>query len=331
MKNKWNFWRKLAKEVRWYILLYFSTIFLVLLTFFLHDIPLEVYQDQLLFTLLCFVGIIVLTSLKNWQKHRLVQKLLRQKVSNPSVNLFASSMIEEDYLQMLMAMEKQTKQVKLVVKEQQNELMDFYTLWSHQIKTPLAALDLLIQYKNSPMKKEMTEEIFKIQQYLEMMLQVLRLSITEVDFVFKKVTFSELVKPVVKEYMNFFIQKKIELSLSDLDEEIITDKKWFRFILEQVLFNAIKYTKNGRIAITSDKKILHIIDTGQGILPEDLPKIFDKGYTGLNGRRHQKASGLGLYISKKVADKLGLDLSLTSKIDIGTNVAIDARKGGGCK
>jgi len=324
MKNKWRLGQKLLKEIRWYILLYFSTILLVLITFFLHDISLQIYQDQLLFTLPCFIGIIVFISLKNVQKHLLAQKILQQKVEHPSKNLFASSIIEEDYLQLLVALEKQMEQIKLAVKEQQSELMDFYTLWIHQIKTPLAALDLLIQYKNDSLKKEMSEELFKIQQYLEMMLQVLRLSITEIDFVFEKVTFTELVKPVIKEYMNFFIRKKIELSMGDLDEEIVTDKKWFRFILDQVLFNAIKYTQSGKITITSDGKILHIIDTGQGILPEDLPKIFDKGYTGLNGRRHQKASGLGLYISKKIADKLGLGLSLTSKIDVGTNVAIDA-------
>lgn len=207
------------------------------------------------------------------------------------------------------------------------EKEDFFALWTHQIKTPIAALKLLLA-DEEPDIGASKRELFKIENYVEMALNYLRFEGMSGDMVLERTKLEPLVKQVVKKYSTIFIHKHLSVELEYLDIEILTDEKWFSFVLEQILSNALKYTKEGGITI-STREIQNpagmeiiIRDTGVGIKSEDLPRVFEKGYTGYNGRIDKKASGLGLYLCKGVCDRLGHKIHIESKEGKGTEVII---------
>ena len=221
---------------------------------------------------------------------------------------------------------------KLEVKEQErtslereryNDLMDYYTLWAHQIKTPIAASSLLVQdLEEQDTKKQLGQELFKIESYVNLVLQYLRLESFHDDLVLNKENLEDLVKEVVKKYAIFFIQKGLTLNLHDLNRTIVTDKKWFMIILEQVLSNSLKYTQTGGIEIYCQGDTLYLKDTGLGIKDSDILRVFERGFSGYNGRLTHQSSGLGLYLSKKIANQLGNSLALESQVGEGTTVKI---------
>jgi len=249
--------------------------------------------------------------------------------------------------------EKETEDIRDIRWEQMREKEDFFALWAHQIKTPIAALKLLFQ-DEEPSIGDCKRELFKIENYVSMALNYLRFEDMSGDMVLEKCQLEPLIKQVVKKFSTIFIYQHLTVTLEDLDREILTDEKWFSFVLEQVLSNALKYTKEGGIkifardisgahetAMDSDnidnsdlyKEIISsngieivIRDTGVGIKSEDLPRVFEKGYTGYNGRIDKKASGLGLYMCKGVCDKLGHKIRIESKEGRGTDVIISVTK-----
>ena len=220
-------------------------------------------------------------------------------------------------------LEKDKKELKIQHQEKQSDLLDYYTLWVHQIKTPIAASKLLVQDLQEQMLKNQLEQwLFKIDSYTNLVLQYLRLESFHDDLVVEKENIEDLVKEVVKKYALFFIQQGLSLNLHDLNHTVITDKKWFLVILEQVLSNSLKYTKQGSIEIFFQEDTLYMKDTGLGIQNSDLLRVFERGFSGYNGRLTHQSSGLGLYLSKKIADKLGHELHLHSVVGEGTTVMI---------
>lgn len=208
-------------------------------------------------------------------------------------------------------------------REKFNDLLDYYTLWAHQIKTPIAASSLLVgDLVDKEAKKQLEQELFKIESYVNLVLQYLRLESFHEDLVLKKENIEDLVKETVKKYAIFFIQKGLNLNLHDLDATIITDKKWLIVILEQVLSNSLKYTSQGGIEIYFQDATLYIKDSGLGIQNADLLRVFERGFSGYNGRLTQQSSGLGLYLSKKIADELGHKITIASQVGQGTTVMI---------
>ena len=221
----------------------------------------------------------------------------------------------------LLEMDKKNRAIE--EREKLNDLMDYYTLWAHQIKTPIAASSLLVgEIEDKKVKNQLEQELFKIESYVNIVLQYLRLESFHEDLVLKKENAEDLVKEIVKKYAIFFIQKGLSLSLHDLDRTIITDKKWFVVILEQVLSNSLKYTSQGGIEIYFQEDTLYIKDSGLGIQDADLLRVFERGFSGYNGRLTQQSSGLGLYLSKKIADELGHQISIASQVGQGTTVMI---------
>lgn len=221
----------------------------------------------------------------------------------------------------LLEMDKKNRAIE--EREKLNDLMDYYTLWAHQIKTPIAASSLLVgEIEDKKVKNQLEQELFKIESYVNIVLQYLRLESFHEDLVLKKENAEDLVKEIVKKYAIFFIQKGLSLSLHDLDRTIITDKKWFVVILEQVLSNSLKYTSQGGIEIYFQEDTLYIKDSGLGIQDADLLRVFERGFSGYNGRLTQQSSGLGLYLSKKIADELGHQISIASQVGKGTTVMI---------
>lgn len=212
------------------------------------------------------------------------------------------------------------------------EYREYIETWVHEIKTPIASAELIIENHSSPVTLSIGEEIDQIEEYVTQALFYSRSNGVEKDYIIKKVALQDLVNPVVRRSAKTFISEKIRLSTQGLDLTVFTDPKWTDFILGQLFENALKYLNTGpgaapEISVCGrrgDSEILlSITDNGIGIPPEDIDRIFDKGFTGSNGRRGgTKATGLGLYLCKKLCHKLGLGLSVESEPGRGTTATI---------
>lgn len=170
------------------------------------------------------------------------------------------------------------------------------------------------------------DELFRIEEYVSMALQYQRVSSTENDFVLEKVSVDGVIRDTIKKYAKIMIRRHIGINYSGTGQEVYTDGKWLAFMLEQILSNAIKYTPHGVVTIETaeekDRFFITIKDTGIGIKAEDLPRVFEKGYTGYNGHADKKATGIGLYLCRQMADKLGHTIRMESEIGKGTKVWI---------
>ena len=225
----------------------------------------------------------------------------------------------------------------------QSRMRDYYSMWVHQIKTPISAMKLLLEAEREELGQLMCDdeqsqcllsdnmdsfedELFRIEEYVSMALQYQRVSSTENDFVLEKVSVDGVIRDTIKKYAKIMIRRHIGMNYSGTVQEVYTDGKWLAFILEQLLSNAIKYTPQGFVKIETAKKanlfFITIKDTGIGIKAEDLPRVFEKGYTGYNGHADKKATGIGLYLCRQMADKLGHTIRIESEIGKGTKVWI---------
>lgn len=204
------------------------------------------------------------------------------------------------------------------------DVKNYLTIWTHQIKSPIFALRLLLK-KDEINKIECEKEIFEIEEYVGNILGYARLNADSTDYVFSKYNLDEIIRGVIRKYSIQFIGKNNSLDFCETKKIILTDAKWFSFILEQIISNAIKYTQNGRVAIYLKKDELVIEDNGIGIMPEDLPRIFDAGYTGYNGRLEKKSTGLGLNLSKNIGKSLRVTLRCESEPKFGTKIYINLK------
>ena len=204
------------------------------------------------------------------------------------------------------------------------DVKNYLTIWTHQIKSPIFALRLLLK-KDEINKIECEKEIFEIEEYVGNILGYARLNADSTDYVFGKYNLDEIIRGVIRKYSIQFIGKNNSLDFCETKKIILTDAKWFSFLLEQIISNAIKYTQNGRVAIYLKKDELVIEDNGIGIIPEDLPRIFDAGYTGYNGRLEKKSTGLGLNLSKNIGKSLRVTLRCESEPKFGTKMYINLK------
>ena len=225
----------------------------------------------------------------------------------------------------------------------QSQMRDYYSMWVHQIKTPISAMKLLLeaereelgqlicddeqsQYLLSDNMDSFEDELFRIEEYVSMALQYQRVSSTENDFVLEKVSVDGVIRDTIKKYAKIMIRRHIGINYSGTGQAVYTDEKWLAFMLEQILSNAIKYTPQGFVTIETaeekDRFFITIKDTGIGIKAEDLPRVFEKGYTGYNGHADKKATGIGLYLCRQMADKLGHTIRMESELGKGTKVWI---------
>lgn len=298
------------------------------IVFSLYTLPVE---PVLYAAIICvYIGLIfsLIDFSRYYNRHRQLKDLQKTITLHIDTLPFARDLIEQDYLDLLKRLHDEKGYVISKADQARTNLIDYFTLWVHQIKTPIAAMDLLIQSQENEKEHnpELSIELFKIEQYVEMVLQYLRLDHMSSDLLLKKYSLDDLVKQAIRKYAKLFIRKKIRLSLSELNRTVLTDEKWIGFVIEQLLSNAIKYTKEGTISIYMDTKAeqtLVIEDTGIGIELEDLPRVFEKGFTGYNGRSDKKSTGIGLYLCKEIATKLSHKISIQSDVGKGTKVLID--------
>ena len=239
----------------------------------------------------------------------------------------AQSPQEQAYQALLLALHADRQKLKSDMNARYHDMTEYYTVWAHQIKTPIAAIRLALQNEDTPLSLRLTGEVGRVEQYVQMALTYLRLGSDSSDYVIRSCALDDIVRPAVRRFAGEFIQRKIQLNYQMLNYTVITDEKWLGFVVEQVLSNALKYTPQGSVSIYMEPEgVLCIRDTGIGIAPEDLPRVFEKGYTGYNGRSHRKASGLGLYLCREILTRLGHSVSAESQVDHGTTIRIDLRQ-----
>ena len=231
---------------------------------------------------------------------------------------------DEDYQQILRLISEEHSNYRTQTNRKYSDMIDYYTVWAHQIKTPIAAMRLHLQNEDSALSRTLTSDLHRIEQYVEMVLTFLRLNSESTDYVIREYDLDRIIKQAVRKFSSDFIDRKLRLVYEPVNTTVITDEKWLSFVIEQVLSNALKYTPAGSITISlENEKTLRIRDTGIGIAPEDLPRVFENGYTGCNGRADKKASGIGLYLCKRICNNLGHIITARSIVDVGTIIDID--------
>ena len=311
----------LEKNLKIYLLL-IVFIFIFILIFYLYNLPFEAlfYSGSLCFLAALITSII---DFNNYRKSYIDLKYLESNILNNMEDLSKSLDIRVEYYQKIIErLHNEVEKLKIDDNKKMENLADYYSMWIHQIKTPIAAINFLLDNEEIDVKA-FRQELFKIERYVEMVLTYIRLGSETSDYVITSINLDEVVRENIKKYATLFINKKIKLNYVSHETYVISDKKWLGFAFEQLLSNAIKYTKSGgEISINISESKLIIEDNGIGIYEEDLPRIFEQSFTGLNGRYEKKSSGLGLYLCKKTLDKLQHKIEITSKVNKGTKVMI---------
>lgn len=234
--------------------------------------------------------------------------------------------IDELYEEKLASLLQEIRELENLHTARQADQLDYFTLWLHQIKTPIAAISLLNQGTPSKEAKQISQELLRLEDYTHMALNYIKLEDAGAELDLAEVELDDAIKRAVKKYSILFIYKGIKLDYQPVGMQVLSDGKWLQNLLEQILSNSLKYTASGTISIYQDRRtegVLVVEDTGAGIRPEDLPKIFNKGYSGFNGRLHEKSTGLGLFLSKKICERLGHRIEIESEPGKGTRVIID--------
>ena len=286
-------------------------------SYFLFDMPAVTVLYPLILSTSALIVAGVIDFVFTFNKHR---KLTQNEISA------SSDPIEKDYQEIIRKLKEEEAYSRQKTTSDYNNMVEYYTVWAHQIKTPIASMRLQIQSEDTESARKLMGDLNRIEAYVEMVLTFLRLDSDSTDYLIKEYDLDEIIRPAIRKFSREFILKKLKLEYEPLSYKTITDSKWLSFIVEQVISNAVKYTSEGSVRICmSEPGILCIEDTGIGISDEDLPRIFENGYTGFNGREDKRASGIGLYLCKRISDNLGHKIYAESKVGEGTKMFLDMR------
>ena len=325
--------KKLPKMILLYIKSNIMKVFVVLasygiffIVFSLYSLPAEAVAYAAFLTSVFIVIVAAVNFIFFYKKHMTLTRLKKSIAISDFSFEHTLNLIEMDYQELIRALNEDRKKLASSKDAAYYDMIEYYTIWVHQIKTPISAMRLLLQSEPSEINGELGEQLFRIEQYVEMVLQYLRLENINSDFVFKRYSLDDIMKQAVRKYSKMFIRKKIKLNYEELSCQVLTDEKWLTFVIEQLLSNALKYTNKGEISIYMDEELpetLVIEDTGIGIEASDLPRVFEKGFTGYNGRADKKSTGIGLYLCKEILTRLSHTIAIESQVGQGTKVKID--------
>ena len=297
------------------IILLMTAVLIFASSYLLFDMPVVtvLYPVVLCIAFLLLIGII--DFLITLGKHKQLQM---REMPAPS------GILEKDYQKIILKLKEEEELSRKKANEDFNNMVEYYTVWAHQIKTPIASMRLQLQSEDTDVARRLNGDLNRIEEYVGMVLTFLRLDSDSTDYVIKEIDLDKVIKPVIRKFARDFISKKLSMDYETLETKVLSDEKWLSFVIEQVISNAVKYTKTGGIRIyMKEAGILCIEDTGIGISAEDLPRVFENGYTGFNGREDKRASGIGLYLCKRVCDNLGHKISAESAQGVGTKIMID--------
>lgn len=287
-------------------------------SYLLFDMPVIVTAYPLSISLLICTAAAALDYMSYCLRH---SRLTRNEMPSPA------DQIESDYQKIIADLEDEAEKAALRASENFRDMTEYYTVWAHQIKTPIAAMRLTLQSEDSETARRLSGDLNRIEEYVEMVLTYIRLDSDDTDYLIREYDLDEIIKPAVRRFSREFILKKLTLDYRPAGYTVLTDAKWLSFVIEQIISNAVKYTWKGGVKIFMEEPgILCIEDTGIGISAEDLPRIFENGYTGFNGREDKKASGIGLYLCRRITGHLGHRISAESAPGAGTRVRLDLRK-----
>ena len=301
-------------------------VFILIFTvsFFLYRLPVEAVAYP---ALLCaFLGVFLLTVdfLRVKRKHEELVRIKTITDAGSAVFPTDDAIQNADYREIVRLICEEHAAYRTETNRRYADMIDYYSVWAHQIKTPIASMRLTLQNEDSALSRKLAGDLLRIEQYEEMALTYLRLDSESTDYVFKEYDLDSIVRSAIKKFSSEFISRKLSLVYEPLNTNVVTDEKWLSFVIGQVLSNALKYTPSGSITISLvGEKTLRIRDTGIGIAPSDLPRIFENGYTGFNGRADKRASGIGLYLCRRICRNLGHTISADSVVDEGTTIDID--------
>ena len=284
-------------------------------SYFLFDLPAVTVLYPLVLSSVAILIAGVIDFLIVYNKHGRLKRNDLPQTSGP---------LEKDYQEIINKLKEEQEFARQKTTSDFNNMVEYYTVWAHQIKTPIASMRLQIQSVDSDLARRLDGDLNRIEAYVEMVLTFLRLDSDSTDYVIRKIDLDAVIKPAIRKFARDFISKKITMDFKPTEYKVLSDDKWLSFVIEQVLSNAVKYTKKGGIKVYMDEPgILCIEDTGIGISAEDLPRVFENGYTGFNGREDKRASGIGLYLCKRICDNLGHKISAESEQGVGTKIKID--------
>lgn len=296
--------------------------------FALYQLPLRAVAYP--FVLCAAAGAVLLTLdyRRVLRQHRRLE-LLRQLPEELADALPPADTVKEaDYRSLVTLLAESRRAIRTQEEQRYGDMVDYYTMWAHQIKTPIASMRLTLQNEDSDLARSLSGDLMRVEQYVEMVLVFLRLDSSTTDYVIRAHSLDDIVRLAVRKFAGEFIRRRLRLDYQPLDRTVVTDAKWLGFVVEQVLSNALKYTPaGGRIRIYGDGETLVIADSGIGIRPEDLPRVFEKGFTGYNGREDKKSTGIGLYLCRRVMDRLNHGISIVSRPVQGTLVRLDLSRG----
>ena len=313
---------------KWCVLAAFTLFAAVLaVCFALYRLPLRAVWYPL--ALCAALGLSLLTAdfLRLRRRHETLCRL--RAAPDPAQLPSPAGICEEDYQALVRALDERARRAETETDARMRAMIDYYTLWAHQIKTPISAMRLTLQSEDSDTARRLSSDLQRVEQYVEMVMVYLRLDSESTDFVIRTYDLDGIIRAAVRPFAGEFIGRRLQLHYEPLDYRAVTDEKWLGFVIGQVLSNALKYTSRGGITISMPEHgILSIRDTGMGIAPEDLLRIFERGYTGCNGRTDRRSSGIGLYLCRRVCDALGHTITARSAPGGGTEIRIGLRRRG---
>lgn len=311
-----KFLKNYLKNKIYFIIAYLVAIGIFVFTLNLYNTDFEKLFYPFSLSLLVLLVFLIYDYLKAYKRYQEVLSYL-----NDCDDLMECDDLEINLLiERLESLKRELKNLKSKKISDEKDLIDFYMTWVHQIKVPISALKLLLDDQG---EMALMAELLKIEQYVNMILNAVRLNDNSSDLVIEEVDLDEVIQNVISAYASIFILKHLSIDFQKTEAKVLSDKKWLSFVIEQIISNALKYTKTGGITISFKDDVLKISDTGIGISSDDLKRAFEKGYTGKVGRSEMQATGLGLYLSKKILDHLGHEIKLESTLKVGTTVTID--------
>ena len=291
-------------------------VYAVLFVFaYLYRIPIEVILYPCILTIVFVLIVLLFDYIKYKEKVNKIIQICNDVSSCYSVKINDKNIFDEYYLDIINELLKENRKQVSQIQKKVSDINDYFSIWVHQIKTPIASMKLKIDNEQID-SLQLASDLNRIDHYVDLVLSFLKFDEEKIDLYFRKTDVDRIMRESLKKFSNDFIIKKIRLDYKLSKREVLTDEKWLSFVFDQLLSNALKYTDKGTISIYYDgESCLCIKDSGIGIALADIERLFEKGFTGYNGRQYKKASGIGLYMCKRMCDKLNIAISIESVVN----------------
>lgn len=282
---------------------------------YLYRIPIEVILYPFILTIVFVLIVLLFDYIKYKEKVNKIIQICNDISSCYSVKINDKNIFDEYYLDIINELLKENRKQVSQIQKKISDINDYFSIWVHQIKTPIASMKLKIDNEQMDLL-QLASDLNRIDHYVDLVLSFLKFDEEKIDLYFRKTDVDKIMRESLKKFSNDFIIKKIRLDYKLSKREVLTDEKWLSFVFDQLLSNALKYTDKGTISIYYDEdSCLCIKDSGIGIALADMERLFEKGFTGYNGRQYKKASGIGLYMCKRMCDKLNIAISIESIVN----------------